>query len=393
MMAFLFLQFGLLVHAREPWTSNIQAQRIALSKIPVQPPKFTIDLDKPGLERWDHIAPQFRDKSEKLVNYARQVIPPSAQPVIEQIAGNISHYFRDYVDEMHSLARGLNISLGNVVLLNLVYQFETLRVNCSSWNTTGPTPDCPPDGPEGYCTSIIAKDSSGSIIHGRNLDWDFTNDMLDFVMEIEFQRNNTVVMTSNMIVGSVGVLNAVSSSKVGVSINARNRGGVITLNLLQMLSHKAFTPDHLARYALENAKNFSEAISLLSSKPLINDIYYTVSGTTDGAIITRDRNRAVDVWYLNGTSKHDWREDAQEPWFKLQTNRDHWEAENPADTRRAPGVHHMEQFRDEMDDTAMYAVLTSWPVFNHHTDFSAIYHPADGKFMSYVWRIANNSRV
>jgi len=81
--------------------------------------------------------------------------------------------------QMVGVARGLNLSIGDIVAVNLVYQLEHIGINCSNWNNTGPTGQCtgdadglwfPPastgaaDGPAGWCTSVVAEDNDGKIV-------------------------------------------------------------------------------------------------------------------------------------------------------------------------------------------------------------------------------------
>ena len=42
------------------------------------------------------------------------------------------------------------------------------------------------------CTSIVAVDKKGGIIHGRNLDYDAASRLRDVTVEIEFQQSGKV---------------------------------------------------------------------------------------------------------------------------------------------------------------------------------------------------------
>ena len=68
------------------------------------------------------------------------------------------------------MAPALGLKLGDVVMMNLIYQIEHIGLNCSASNNTGPVPNCPAEkkkwdaarderekGP-GLCTSIVARD-------------------------------------------------------------------------------------------------------------------------------------------------------------------------------------------------------------------------------------------
>lgn len=40
---------------------------------------------------------------------------------------------------MKGLAKAYGIDLGDIVVMNLIYQVESIGLNCSTWNNTGPT--------------------------------------------------------------------------------------------------------------------------------------------------------------------------------------------------------------------------------------------------------------
>ena len=106
---------------------------------------------------------------------------------------------------MLGLADAYGIPVGDIVAVNLIYQLEALGLNCSNWNSTGPTipndPGCvdidpkqdwcyckqkeltpfidhagmlsPPkyrnsENTTGLCTSVVANTPDGSITHGKS---------------------------------------------------------------------------------------------------------------------------------------------------------------------------------------------------------------------------------
>ena len=87
------------------------------------------------------------------------------------------------------------------------------------------------------------------------------------------------------------------------SIDARDKGGKIFGNLLQALLHKSLTPSQHLRMTLqsEDSSTFDTAVKMLSTGHLIDQNYFIVGGVQkgEGAVIARDRNKAVDVWQMN----------------------------------------------------------------------------------------------
>ena len=166
--------------------------------------------------------------------YLKDQVPAWLLPIMETIAGDIEPYFGKEVNaciphfnrlhnrthvhtlplcdlyqfggEMVALAKTLKLKVGDVVAINMIMQLESIGLNCSNWNNTGPTvkddPGCKDVDPTqkwcyckaaasvssdpivsirefkqrtgrapgpGMCTSVVAQDPHGNIFHGRNL--------------------------------------------------------------------------------------------------------------------------------------------------------------------------------------------------------------------------------
>jgi N-acylethanolamine-hydrolysing acid amidase len=164
------------------------------------------------------------------------------------------------------------------------------------------------------------------------------------------------------------------------SIDARGKGGKIFDNLLQSLLVHSLTPTQHLRIVLEATNDFEEAVHQLSTNAQVNENYFIVAGSSagQGAIITRGREKADDVWRI----------DSSKPagWYRLQTNYDHWNPPPKADDRRTPGYALMNAMTPQgLTTSAMWSVITTFPVFNMHTDYSLIAVPARALYNSTVW--------
>lgn len=98
-------------------------------------------------------------------------------------------------------------------------------------------------------------------------------------------------------------------------------------------------------------------------------------------MIARGRNRAVAVQYMRETP---------DSWFILETNYDYWNPIPQADDRRAPGMKYMRSLKPEgvkNGSGILENVISLWPVFNHHTDYSAIMSAGNETYtyQSFVW--------
>lgn len=345
------------VHGKPGWTEDeeLRASAMARSTAPaVTPSQFRLNLDLPPEERWLEIAAHFAPKAYIIHDYLASSLNHLAwaMPLIEEVAAKLDKYkgFGDYSGEMRGLAKGLNLSLGDVVAGNLVYQLEGLGVNCSNWNNTGPTGQCanktgvltsedlerglpPREAGPGACTSIIAQNSAGQIYHARNLDWNLPKQVRQFVIDVEFQRNGETVFVGTTLLGYTGLVTGLKRNGFTYSNDARCQGGKLLDNMLTMLLTGAQTPGQHARRVFEQANDFDSALRMFEGTALVDEVYYIVGGSRagQGAVVTRDRIGTANIWRL----------EPHRSFFLLETNYDHWETPPQSDDRRTPGESHM----------------------------------------------------
>jgi N-acylethanolamine-hydrolysing acid amidase len=349
-----------------------------------------VDLDKAPAERWDFLAhdPAFTNFKQDFISYLADYIPKAAIPLITEIASGLKRsFYEDYGEEMAGIAKALNMSLGDIVATNIIYQLEDIGVKCDKRNTTGPCPPTQKNSP-GLCTGVVADDGE-KVWEGRNLDWNLDANLLKYVLQVEYRKSNRTVFVGAQITGMIGVLHGLTQQG-GFSgqINARETGGNVLENLGELVLG-ARTPSHVLRRALETKADFDGALAFLSSERLANPVYYVVAGAAhrSGAILSRDRHGLVDAWHLyEAPSKDTNKTNVQPDWFRLQTNYDHWEVVPAYDDRRGPGVSHMkEDCADSVGQDCIWKVISTWPTKNHHTDISAVMCPKTGYFDMKVW--------
>merc|ERR1712226_1655716 len=92
------------------------------------------------------------------------------------------------------------------------------------------------------------------------------------------------------------------------------------------------------------------------------DSYFIVSGSGDGegAIVTRDRDSAADVWRLDG-------DHAVDGWFILETNYDNWQPAGKTDNRRAVAEAAMRTLGPSAFKDVASATAAMWKVISTHT--------------------------
>ena len=136
------------------------------------------------------------------------------------------------------------------------------------------------------------------------------------------------------------------------------------------------------RETLASVDTFKGALAALSSRPLIAPVYFILGGTRagEGAVITRDRREAKDVWHL---------EDGIGGWYVLETNYDRTNAAPEKDQRRIVATSAMNSTgQAAMSLESLLGVLStiganhSMSVLNNHTTYTTIFtaaHPEASK--------------
>ena len=112
--------------------------------------------------------------------------------------------------------------------------------------------------------------------------------------------------------------------------------------------------------------SFSQAVAFMAKKPLIAPCYLIMGGVNsgEGAVITRGRKAAVDVWRINTL---------QGRWYVVETNYDHWKPAPSSDTCLDTATNAMENMmRDSVGVQEIYNVLSTCPVLNNFTVYTVV---------------------
>jgi N-acylethanolamine-hydrolysing acid amidase len=159
---------------------------------------FTIDLDDKPSQRFIKPTIEFKTELIGFIDSQRKLINPKAILLIEQIAARLDQLLPyPYNEEIKGISEITGIRLGDVVLSNLIYDITT------------------------FCTSIVAQNSHGIIMHGRNLDYNFKDYLKNLIYEAKFVKNGTLLYTSLQPAGYIGILTAHKYKSFTFSINER----------------------------------------------------------------------------------------------------------------------------------------------------------------------------
>jgi acid ceramidase len=358
-MAVLLFLFALLVPSFALASVPQSAAQTPPTSFPVR--SFVVNLDLPPQQRWAHVAPYYRDPIQGMFNFVTGFIPSfMRQEVMDAVAtvgAALEFFLGDYGLEIEGIANVVGIPPGDIALVNLLYEMVSM------------------------CTSIVAETDDGRILHSRNLDFglgtDFTTLLQNLTIQVEFQKGGKTIYYGTTYAAYVGLLTGMAPGRFGLSLNLRHSGDILG-NLKELLNNPASNVvSFLLRSSLENDGNYQAALKRLVSEPLISESYIIVSGTRagEGAVITRNRTVAADVWSLD---------ESNERWYLLQTNHDHWRPSPPGDHRSEVGDGAMSRIgRSNISSQAIYEVLSTKPLLNAQTTYTTSMVPYNATYSTY----------
>jgi acid ceramidase/N-acylethanolamine-hydrolysing acid amidase len=99
-------------------------------------------------------------------------IPKIFWDSIEWFAYNQFPYL-EYVEEIQGIAKQANIPFAKLFFMNFAYEISTISAP--------------------MCTSILVRDINGTIIHGRNLDFEMFNIFSRLIARVEFFKGEVAV--------------------------------------------------------------------------------------------------------------------------------------------------------------------------------------------------------
>uniref|UniRef100_A0A6Q2X9L0 Acid ceramidase n=1 Tax=Esox lucius TaxID=8010 RepID=A0A6Q2X9L0_ESOLU len=303
---------------------------------------YTIDLDLPPSERWK---PIINDKKAEVNRMNKGCSRCS-----------LHYFFSDAIP-------------GEVVLFNIFYEVFTV------------------------CTSLVAEDLNGNLVHGRNLDfglfmgwdtknrsWLITEKLKPLVVNIDFQRGNKTVFKATNFAGYVGMLTGMKPHAFTLTMNERFSldGGYIGIVEWILGKRDGMWMSFLTRSVLENATSYEEAKIRLAQTKLLAPAYFILGGnqTSQGCVITRSRVLSLDIWEIDLKLGR---------WYVLETNYDHWQDPLFLDDRRTPAMKCMNQTtQSNISRKTVYDVLSTKPVLNKLTTYTTLMEVSKGVLESYI---------
>eukprot|EP01126_Amoeba_proteus_P048753 TRINITY_DN5658_c0_g1_i4.p1 TRINITY_DN5658_c0_g1~~TRINITY_DN5658_c0_g1_i4.p1 ORF type:complete len:465 (-),score=73.54 TRINITY_DN5658_c0_g1_i4:64-1458(-) len=333
---------------------------------PVPIPSYTINLDLPPIQRWQTVCsqPVFKAMGQFLVNTVAAVVGTEVETYLGDLGALLNdHYYPyEYAQEILGCSQAMNVPYGWLALFNLGYEVSDA------------------------CTSIVAQTPDGKILHARNLDFwagmGFTDTLKNMSFIAQFEKGGQTIFKATTFAGYVGVLSGFKNKEFSVTIDTRFYPGGIKELFYEVIAgiteKNASLVTFLARDVMQNENDYDSALSALSKTELIADVYYILAGSSagQGAVISRNRMNATDVWELDVAAGR---------WYEVQTNYDHWTQPPWIDDRVDPANKAMDAIgQNNITLQNMFEVLSVKPVFNLQTTYTILSCPADGTYLSWT---------
>merc|ERR1712130_799183 len=363
---------------------DCQENAYPAERVLYQPKTHQINLDLTPKERWVELGKIYSQQLQgtlatviEIVNKLNSKIVPYLEEHLPTFAETFP---KTYVDEMSGLSKGSGVPLGDIILYNIFYEIFSM------------------------CTSIVAKDKDGGLIHARNLDfglfvgWDFQNmtwplaeALRPGVITMEFQKNNKTLYTSAGFIGYIGVFTGVKAGQFSFSANERFdlNGGYVGIIEWILGKHSAQWLGFFSRDVFDQCDTYACAKKQMMNLEMVSPVYFILAdGSSQNAItIVRDREQVAGSVAL-GSVKDSTKSGS---WFLLQTNYDPWKSPPFFDDRRNPGIKCMNKGAISEGKGAKYStkeavfdVLSTKPNLNMLTVYTSVMDLTKGTIETYI---------
>ncbi|ETN77739.1 linear amide C-N hydrolase, choloylglycine hydrolase family protein, partial [Necator americanus] len=295
-------------------------------------------------------------------------IVPDALEWVDVLFGDLGEKLpQPYKDEIMSIAEDAGIPVGQIVVYNIFYEIFTV------------------------CTSIIAQDPDGHIVHARNLDfglflgwnadtheWMISSALRKMIINVNWIKDGKILYKSNNFAGYVGIYNGMKQGAFSVTANERFQLAGGYLGIYRWLT--GLEPDGkwmswLTRETLEQFNTYADAKAHLMTTPMLSPVYYILGGMNpgEGSIITRSLNGTDLLTELNPNDKNGW--------YLLETNYDQDKPVLYLDDRRTPGNHCMQKLgQKNVNFQGIFNVLSSRTNLNKLTTYTVLMQVENGRF-------------
>lgn len=310
-------------------------------------PSFVINFDEAATTRYNKIFHHYRNQIVEMENDMMHSIAPSYRQLFIDNVDKFAISNPEAYQAMSALANITSLPLWQTLLVNAVVDITS------------------------FCTSVVGVMTDGTVIHGRNLDFDFPTVLQPLVYRAYISRKGVIVGEGACIAGYIGFYTAIRYGSFSISYNVRmyphTNTSEITANILREWEPGVVPAAQAIERALLDNNTFHDASTYLQEQPLNTPCYLIlagvagVKGANEGVVITRD------PYGVNATHSLDVENGV---WYVAQGNLDWWLTN---DTRYQSTVTYLEALgRDQLNmETLVTDVLNKTGVVQLMTIFTA----------------------
>lgn len=247
---------------------------------------------------------------------------------------------------------------------------------------------------ERECTGILTQSFDGSVLHGSNMDQEpmAARNLTLHIRAVDRHGELIFEGVDWYTLLSTGVSRAVRKGLASVQENWRHSQPRPLADVLSdiedgaisqmLLFRRFFTTAHAAALA-GTSLTFDDFVQNVTNSRLAAPFYIVAGGARrgQGVVIARDLTGAVDISRLGRPT-----ENSSSDLFLCQCNTDRWLPDDLADPRRTAAETLLRRLGSWEGTTQLdlFAVMSSYPVHNPHTAYTAMMSAATGEFHAYI---------
>lgn len=339
---------------------------------------YTIDLDAAPQDRWTEPVTHFKTEIQQLIDLI--VSFDLAKTIITEIQKDsnsvLERFPNDWGQEIASIAQIIDREVADVIFYNIAYEVM------------------------GFCTSIVAMNTDGSVYHGRNLDfglypdvnwsdvqWELTQDLRPILFNANLTKNGETLYKTTVFAGYVGVLTGVRENAMTITVDSRydNNFDKYLLDWFLNTNDNSQFLTFATREAMETYDNYDDAVNFILQTSFIGPAFIIIGGSNpyEGCVCTMGPNRTLaNYWDIaHGLPAND---TTQNPWYVLETNYNHWDQPPWFDDRRYPAEDCMGIVGpSNIQIPTLYNVLNGVPNRNRLTTYTTLMYCATGHLEAY----------
>jgi Linear amide C-N hydrolases, choloylglycine hydrolase family len=179
-----------------------------------------VQLDQPPQQRWTRVGEDYGPQCRDAVLIIQQFLGITDEELaLADLAGDalVRLFPAEYADELRGMSTASDVPLGVLVMANLYYELSA------------------------GCTSIVAQTTSGTMLHGRNLDFgagdQFTEVLRNITIDVDFYQRDALAYRGTTFACYIGLLTGMRPGHFAVSVDEhhdRDKHG----NLLEVLKYR-----------------------------------------------------------------------------------------------------------------------------------------------------------